>query len=324
MNMRFANQLSCLHHRDKQGRLDLSTYCVRDENEYVEGFLICELCHTKYPILEGIPILVKDFVRYASNRGNTYGNWLLQSKTPEMKTFLKNIASRFNPDLVSNDRYEEDGYWFAPYKWTQYDYSSEDHFLKLLKRDITPTDLYNNIIGQLPFMTEGIALDLGCSMGYTSLELSHKCSYVIGIDLSFSSIKEARRRMSLSNIRNLDFCVADSINLPFSAMRFDLILVLNLLELVEPCTLLSSIHRLLKPHAEAIFADPYDYKREPKPRTQLDGRTFRNLLCSSGFEILEKSKKTESYIPWILKIADRSYLFYFVDIVRARKISQHR
>jgi SAM-dependent methyltransferase/uncharacterized protein YbaR (Trm112 family) len=324
MNTRFINHLKCLHHYDKQIKLVLSPLSVEGENECIEGLLKCELCNTQYPILEGVPILVKDFVKYASNRGNAYGRWLLQSRTSEMKDFLKNIAPRLIPDLVTNDRYEEDGYWFAPYKWTQYDYAPDDYFLKLLKRDIKPTDLYDKIIGQLPIRTEGIALDLGCSMGYTSLQLSQKYSFVIGIDLSFSSVKEARRRMALSNVKNSEFCVADSIDPPFGAMKFDLILVLNLLELVEPDKLLSSIHWLLKPHADVIFADPYDYKREPKPKIQLDGRGFRTLLCDSGFEIVEKTKKTETFIPWILKIADRAYLFYFVDLVKAYKVSKHR
>jgi len=324
MNMRFTNSLICLHHRDKQVRLTLNPLNVVGDSECVEGLLVCELCNTRYPIVEGVPILIRDFLRYASNRGAVYGSWLLGSKTIVMKEFLRDFATRLNPDSVSNDRYEEDGYWFTPYKWTQYDYTFDDHFLKLLKRDIKPTELYDKIIGQVPVRSEGLALDLGCSMGYTTLQLSRKYSYTIGIDLSFSFVKEARRRMSQANIRNSEFCVADSMDPPFGAMKFDLVLVVNLLELVDPTKLLSSIHGLLKPHAEAFFADPYDYNREPKPKNKFDATTFRALLGDSGFEIFEKSRKAESFIPWILKIANRSYLFYFVDLIRVRKISKHR
>ena len=124
-----------------------------------------------------------------------------------------------------------------------------------------------------------------------------------------------------SEIQN--FVLPNSIDLPFGAMKFDLILAVNLLELVEPTRLLSSIHGLLKPHAEAVFADPYDYNREPKPKIQFDGRTFRTLLCNSGFEIFEKSKKAESFIPWILKIANRTYLFYFVDLSKGTRKFQN-
>jgi SAM-dependent methyltransferase len=130
--------------------------------------------------------------------------------------------------------------------------------------------------------------------------------------------------MSAANIRNSEYCIADSVDLPFASNMFDLILGLNLLEIVDPNKLLSSIHELLKPGGEAVFADPYDYNREPTPLTQLDGKTFRALLSDSGFELFEKSKKTESFVPWILKIANRKYLFYFVDIIRATKISKHR
>ncbi|HEY7079999.1 MAG TPA: methyltransferase domain-containing protein [Nitrososphaeraceae archaeon] len=324
MNVKFVNHLNCLHHREKRVKLALDELHVVNGNECIEGLLICDQCNIRYPIIEGVPILVKDFVSYVSSRGATYGSWLLACKTLQMKNFLKDFAYRLNPEQVSNDRYEQDGHWFAPYKWTQYDSTFDDPFLKLLKRDIKPTELYDRIIGRMPLRNEGLALDLGCSMGYTTLQLSHKYSYAIGIDLSYSSIKEARKRMSRANIGNSEFCVADSIDLPFDALRFDLILALNLLELVDPNKLLSSIHRLLKPHAEAVFADPYDYNREPRQMLELDGKTFRTLLCDSGFEIFEKSRKAESFIPWILKIANRAYLFYFADVIRASKVSKHR
>jgi|SRR5215467_3889841 len=324
MNIKFANNLTCLFHREKQIKLTLDPLHVVDGNECIEGLLICNQCNIRYPIIEGVPILVRDFVDYVSHRGANYGSWLLACKTFEMKNFLKEFAHSLNPEGISNDRYEHDGHWFAPYKWTQYDFTLDDPFLKLLKRDIKPTDLYDRIVGRMPLSNDGLALDLGCSMGYTTLQLSHKYSYSVGIDLSYTSIKEARKRMSQANIRNSEFCVADSIDLPFDSLKFDLILVLNLLELVDPKKLLASIHRLLKPHAEAVFADPYDYNREPRQLLELDGKTFRELLNDSGFEIFEKSRKSESFIPWILKIANRTYLFYFVDVIRTSKVSKHR
>src|SRR5215831_18403206 len=136
MNVQFINHLKCLHHPDKHERLALDAPYLEGNNECIEGLLRCELCNTLYPILEGVPILVRDFVRYASSRGSTYGRWLLGSKTLQMKNYLKELASQLNPDVISNDRYEQDGYWFAPYKWTQYEYAYDDHFLKLLKHKI--------------------------------------------------------------------------------------------------------------------------------------------------------------------------------------------
>lgn len=324
MKKQFANHLLCLQHEYRDMRLSLFPLHIVNDTECVEGFLQCSHCEAIYPIIEGVAIIVKNFSRYIQTRTSSYGKWLLKARTDKMKGFLREASKNLDLSQLGKDRYEEEGVWYEPYRWTHYDHESPDRLLSSLRWRLKPNELYNRVVHGLSQKMDGTALDMGCSLGYSTLTLSRKYAFTIGIDLSFSFIKEARRRMFEYGKGNVEFCVADSLLPPFSSGKFDAVIVINMINLIDANKLLDSIHSLLKPMGYIVIADPFDFNHEPKPKISFDSQSFRELLKSSRFEVDDRTDTKESYIPWILKVSERTYLFYFVDYIKARKISKHK
>ena len=315
----------CINHNDRNYPLELNAL-INDpinKNECIEGFLVCPNCKSTFPIISGVAIILKDFIKYSSQRLSTFGMWYLNSKSEEMRSYLKDISARLEKNFLDDNRYEHDGRYFQTYKWLHNENFESDKFLHLLRWKIKPSDVYRKLTSGINYEPEGIALDLGCALGLSTIELSKKFSFVFGIDYSFSFMVEAKKKSSEAGLTNVEFFVCDILYLPFKKQKFDLIFGLNIVEFLPLEKLLPLVHDLLKPHSWFVTTTPYDYNREAVYNRDLNDQTLRIEIEKSGFEITMKTKK-ESYIPWILKINERTYLFYFLDLVESRKVSKHK
>jgi len=190
--------------------------------------------------------------------------------------------------------------------------------LSMLRWKIRPDEIYRKVTNMLETNIRNIGLDVGCSVGSAALMIAKKLSFVFGIDLSFSFISEARRRMKEMKISNAEFLVCDSTKMPFSQQYFDSIVALNLVGRLDLGKTIMSINKLIKPDGRLYMADPYDNDIQ-QTKSTIAGIELRNLLEKTGYTISAKNKKSESYIPWIIKINDRCYLFYFLDFIEARR-----
>lgn len=315
MKIKVAESLYCINHAYK---VKLSLESFLDENgDSIEGILSCEKCDAKFPVIGGVAMIVENFNAYAAERVEIFGSWLVGTKSIELRKFLKEAVMNIPRSENNKNRYD-DSAWFRPFTWTHYDYSLEDRMLSMLRWKIRPDEIYRKVTNMLETNIRNIGLDVGCSVGSAALMIAKKLSFVFGIDLSFSFISEARRRMKEMEISNAEFLVCDSAKMPFSQQYFDSIVALNLVGRLDLEKTIMSINKLIKPDGRLYMADPYDNDIQ-QTKSTIAGVELRDLLEKTGYTISAKNKKSESYIPWIIKINDRCYLFYFLDFIEARR-----
>ena len=95
-------------------------------------------------------------------------------------------------------------------------------------------------------------LDIGASVGIIDNYLASYFKLVIGIDLDYHAISQAKQ---LSNKKNLIFQVGDAMNLQFSNNTFDVVICSQVYEHVpNPEKMMREIHRVLKPGGVCYFA----------------------------------------------------------------------
>ena len=179
------------------------------------------------------------------------------------------------------------------------------------------------------------ALDLGCAVGRSSFELYKNCKEVIGIDFSQSFIEASEKIKTngflnysyqiegkiyqqaqakcpyQANFSNLNFLVADALNLPKDLGSFDIVVMANLLDRVtSPAQLLEDVSNLINPGGRLIITSPFTWLKEFTPVTNWlsdqekdlsSAEKIKELLSSSFNLVLEQN------LPFLIREHARKF-----------------
>ena len=92
-------------------------------------------------------------------------------------------------------------------------------------------------------------LEAGCGVGAQTIPLARNSpgAHITAVDISETSVAEARRKIEAAGLDNVSFRQADIFDLPFEAEAFDHLFICFVLEhLAHPLKALNSLKRLLK------------------------------------------------------------------------------
>lgn len=160
------------------------------------------------------------------------------------------------------------------------------------------TDAYRKWADMLS-ARDGWALDIGCSVGRLTFEMSKSHSHAVGIDTSRSFVTAARQLAEKQHLEfemiveghitesrtsplnqdfsfaNSEFIVADAMSLPFRSHSFVTASSVNLLEKVpEPRKHLAEANRIMNSHrGQFLFSDPFSWDESvSNPELWLGGK----------------------------------------------------
>lgn len=89
-------------------------------------------------------------------------------------------------------------------------------------------------------------LDLACGTGILSLEIAKKASHVVGIDITEDSVRIAREKALVRNVRNVSFCVSAAEAIPQAEEEFDCVTASYLPKYCNIDQVIGEVCRVLK------------------------------------------------------------------------------
>lgn len=228
--------LACPTCKRPDGRMRLEEFRSGEDGHVSDGVLICQSCHTWYPIerhvLEFVPPallyradLSAFCVRHASDLSRLN---LRQPAQDQPSRFAEQIKQREHFDSYADDKPEFPDYTLIPFIR-----ATAKRYIKLARATWTDPGT--------------LLLDIGCGTGIHSWPLMDRCT-LIGFDVSKRAVRSATEgALSRGLMGKGTFFVGDGSFLPFVDGSFDRAVTLGVLHhLPDPQQAVSDIQRVLK------------------------------------------------------------------------------
>lgn len=314
--------------------------------EVLEGLLRCDngACQASYPIVDGIPILVRDPAQLLVSQPAG----LLPQLHPETLAVLARGATDDAPlqRVLEHLSIYLDAHWGdcaePPVSAPASRWGGEALFSTLAAAYAAGPP-------------RGLLVELGCSVGRGLASLRQHCGLAVGIDLHLPALRAARRllrgeslpfaRRSLgrhyqpamlrpglpSGGGQVTLICADALDPPLAPAIADGVVALNLLDSVShPSQLLSVIDGLCSEGGEIFVASPYSWQSSVvhegarlgdangDAATALRTQLTTGTGLGAAYQILSGSD-----LAWELRRDARSLHRYLVDALHARKLGRY-
>lgn len=307
-------------------RLDVKTL------ERTGDVLACE-CGRRYPIVDGVPIVLADPAGFLRNE---IAAIVERDLAPEVAALL--VAD--GPDDAPYPRMLEHLSTYLDAHWGDRTEPRSTGFAM------------QALIAKLAGLPRvDAAVELGCSTGRILAELAARADRVVGIDLQFASVRRARRLLDGERLefarrivgrhyasaaitpgdrtvpasRRLLVC-GDALDPPLIPAVYPRVVALNLLDSVSrPRQLLSVIDGLCAPGGELILASPYAWAstvmHEGERLGSADPAAVLETILTTGAGLGSRYRIEDAQdLPWSLRRDARSRVSYQTHYLRARKL----
>ncbi len=184
-----------------------------------------------------------------------------------------------------------------------------------------------------------LAVELGCSAGRIVAELAARADHAVGIDLHFGALRRARKLLAGERVTygrrivgrhyaaatasgiargNVTLACGDAHDPPLIAGMYDRVVALNMLDSVaQPRTLLAVVDGLCAPGGEIILASPYAW--ESHVMAEADRFGGRDPAAALRAHFAAYAIEDEAELPWALRRDARSAATYCIHYLRLRK-----
>ena len=355
MRISYLKHLSCPASRPKRmgrcgGKLavlpgEIPSRPADDDDELLEGNIVCEGCGAWHPVLGGVLVLVPKPRLYLGGRFASLMAFV------GVHADLSKEARRWLADQHF-DLYE------VPKKQDTVDSNAVLHFERVadLMAELPLPASFRAFLaewdGKTPFdllaemgrahraapesgvhrENDRLAVDAGCGAGGLVYRLAPHYEKVIGVDLSFSSVLLARsillhqpqkydrhyvrterdaftpRDLDHARRPNVEVIVADCTNLPFGDKSADAVASANIVDIVHPHTPLREAARVIRTGGHLLFTDPFKIAAgifSTTSRGPLEDA--KRYLASMGLHPVEE----HDFVPWIWHRFKRQVQIYF-------------
>ena len=235
--------------------------CPRDLARLEErgGNLVCP-AGCEYPVVEGIPVLLRDDVEHTL--------WVANASLEKARQLrsLPSASPDFCIETLGVSPEERESLAAAIRSKTEDVDPVVSHLV-----GATNGILYKDLVGHLPSYpipelrlssSKGsLLLDIGCNWGRWCVAAARRGYSPVGIDPSLGAVLAAQRICRQLNV-NAQFIVADTRHLPFSSQMFDVVFSYSVLQHFskdDVRTTLREMARVLKPGGSSMIQMPNAY-----------------------------------------------------------------